>query len=74
MCLRRWLLGHFEAVVMSVSLSGELAYELHIPNQQLLGVYDLLRQHGEPMSISGFGMYALESMRMEKAYGHWKAA
>jgi dimethylglycine dehydrogenase len=71
--VRRCLLGHFEAVVMSVSFCGELGYELHIPNQHLIGAYQLLRQQGQSFGLVGFGMYALESMRLEKGYGHWKA-
>jgi len=66
-------LGHFDVVVMSVSFCGEPGYELHLPNQHLVGVYQLLQQHGEPLGLTGFGMYALESMRLEKGYGHWKS-
>jgi dimethylglycine dehydrogenase len=73
MSVRPCLLGHFEAIVMSISFSGESGYELHIPNQHLVGVYRLLQQLGEPMGLVGFGMYALESMRLEKGYGHWKS-
>ena len=73
MSVRQCMLGHFETVVMSVSFSGEHAYELHVPNQHLIGVYDLLQRLGEPLGLRGFGMYALESMRLEKGYGHWKA-
>ena len=71
--VRQCLLGHFDAVVMAVSYCGEAGYELHIPNQQLIGAYQLLQQHGESLGLTGFGMYALESMRIEKGYGHWKA-
>ena len=70
--VRRCLLGHFEVVVMSVSFCGELGYELHIPNQHLIGAYQRLRQQGKPFGLIGFGTYALESMRLEKGYGHWK--
>ena len=73
MSVRQCLLGHFEAVVMSVSYCGESGYELHIPNQQLVGAYQLLLHHGAPLGLAGFGMYALESMRVEMGYGHWKA-
>jgi len=73
MSVRQCLLGHFAVVVMSVSYCGESGYELHIPNQQLVGAYRLLLQHGEPLGLSGFGIYALESMRIEMGYGHWKA-
>jgi len=58
---------------MSVSFSGELAYELHIPNEQLYLVWQLLNDAGADFNLSKFGLYATESMRMEKGYRHWKA-
>lgn len=67
------LIGWAEAVVMSVSFSGELAYEIHVPNAQLYLAWSLLMQAGEPHGIRPFGLYATESMRLEKGYRHWKA-
>ena len=58
---------------MSVSFSGELAYELHIANEHLVDVYSTLRSAGEAFGLTGFGLYAVESMRLEKGYRHWKA-
>ena len=58
---------------MSVSFSGELSYELHIPNEQLYLVWTLLTEAGQAFHLSKFGLYATESMRMEKGYRHWKA-
>ena len=66
-------IGFVRAVAMSVSFSGELAYELHIPNEHLLLVYNTLQQAGEPLGLTQFGLYAAESMRLEKGYCHWKA-
>ena len=66
-------IGKNKAVVMSVSYSGELAYELHIPDEQLVQTYELLMTAGEPMGLKPFGAYAIESMRLEKGYGHWKS-
>lgn len=60
-------------VAMSVSYSGELAWELHVPNDQLCQVYAALKHAGAPLGITLFGLYAAESMRMEKGYRHWKA-
>ncbi|GAB5471729.1 MAG: FAD-dependent oxidoreductase [Rhodospirillales bacterium] len=57
---------------MSVSFSGELAWELHVPNADLLAVYDALRDAGRAFGLSLFGLYATESMRLEKGYRHWK--
>ncbi len=71
--VRRVMIGHVEAVAMSVSYSGELAFELHIPNEQLTLAFDILWQAGEPFAMKPFGLYATESMRLEKGYRHWKA-
>ncbi len=71
--VRRIHIGQVPVVAMSVSFSGELAYELHIPNASLLLVHDLLMQAGEKHGIGYFGLRAVESMRLEKGYLHWKA-
>ena len=73
MSVRQCRMGKSEAVVMSVSYSGELAYELHIPNEQLVQAYEMLMRAGKPLGITPFGSYAIESMRLEKGYGHWKS-
>ena len=70
---RHVFIGSAQAVAMSVSFSGELAYELHVPNEQLRLAYSVLRDVGEPFGLAGFGLYAVESMRLEKGYRHWKA-
>jgi len=58
---------------MSISFSGELSYELHVPNEQLLLVWSLLNEAGKAFELSRFGLYATESMRLEKSYRHWKS-
>ena len=59
--------------VMRVSFSGELAYELHIDNHQLLSVYQRLLEFEKNYDLVQFGLYAAESMRLEKGFLHWKA-
>jgi len=73
MSVRTMTLAHAEVIAMSVSFSGELAYELHIPNEQLFLVWTLLTEAGTQFKLSQFGLYATESMRMEKGYRHWKS-
>ncbi|NVK31368.1 MAG: FAD-dependent oxidoreductase [Gammaproteobacteria bacterium] len=70
---RQMLIGYAEATVMSVSFSGELAYELHVPNEQLYLLWCTLLDAGKDFGLSHFGLYATESMRLEKGYLHWKA-
>jgi len=71
--VREAFVGIAPATVMAVSFSGELAYEIHIPNAQLYAAYLALRQAGEAHGLRLFGARAVESMRLEKGYLHWKA-
>ncbi|MCP3935288.1 MAG: FAD-dependent oxidoreductase [Actinomycetia bacterium] len=70
---RRCFVGHVEALAIAVSFSGEQAVELHIPNTQLYAAYETVVAAGAQFGLTHFGMYAIDSMRMEKGYGHWKA-
>ncbi|MCP5001956.1 MAG: FAD-dependent oxidoreductase, partial [Hyphomicrobiales bacterium] len=70
----RWLSGQ-EITVAGVQLRalrinyvGELGWELHVPMAQLETLYDAIREAGEPQGIADFGVYAVNSLRMEKAY------
>jgi dimethylglycine dehydrogenase len=66
-------IGFAPAAVLGVSFSGELAYEIHVPNASLHAAYLALRQAGEPFGLKLFGARAIESMRIEKGFLHWKA-
>ena len=57
---------------LRVSFVGELGWELHMPLNALLAIYDALWKAGEAHDICDFGMYAMESMRIEKCYRGWK--
>ncbi len=59
-------------IALRLSFSGELAWELHAPNDRLGAVWDALWASGQGHGITPFGSKALEMMRMEKAYrgGH----
>ena len=71
--VREAFIGFAPAVVMSVSFSGELAYEIHVPNASLYAAYLALKGAGEAHGMKFFGSHAVESMRLEKGYRHWKA-
>ncbi|MEJ5219577.1 FAD-dependent oxidoreductase [Cognatishimia sp. D5M38] len=71
--LRECFIGFAPATVMGVSFSGELAYEIHIPNASLYAAYLALRAAGETHGMTLFGARAVESMRMEKGFLHWKS-
>ncbi|MDJ0820572.1 MAG: FAD-dependent oxidoreductase [Paracoccaceae bacterium] len=71
--VREAFVGIAPAIVMSVSFSGELAYEIHVPNAQLFAAYLALQQAGAAHGMRLFGARAIESMRLEKGYLHWKS-
>ena len=70
----RWLTGQEITVAgvgiraLRVSYVGELGWELHVPMNDLETVYDAVWAAGEAHGIADFGAYAMNSMRMEKAY------
>jgi len=56
-----------------VSFSGELAYEIHIPNASLYAAYLAIQKAGIEFDIKLFGARAVDTMRLEKGFLHWKA-
>ena len=56
------------AAIARVSFAGELGWEVHTPSAQLSEIYDAVLAAG----AKPFGMYALNSMRIEKGYRAWK--
>ncbi|MCP4818787.1 MAG: FAD-dependent oxidoreductase, partial [Shimia sp.] len=71
--VREAFVGIAPATIMAVSFSGELAYEIHVPNNQLYAAYLALRQAGTTHGLTLFGARAIESMRLEKGFLHWKS-
>ena len=66
-------IGIAPATVLGISFSGELAYEIHVPNENLHAAYLALRKAGESHNLRLFGARAVDSMRLEKGFLHWKA-
>jgi dimethylglycine dehydrogenase len=71
--VRECFIGFSAATIMSVSFSGELAYEVHVPNSSLYAAYLALSEVGKEFGMKLFGSRAVESMRMEKGFLSWKA-
>ncbi len=70
---RECCVGFAPATVLNVSFSGELAYEIHLPNASLYAAYLALKEAGKPFDMGLFGARAVDAMRMEKGFLHWKA-
>jgi dimethylglycine dehydrogenase len=47
---------------------GELGWELHVRMADAVALYDAVWAAGVPLGIADFGLYAMNSLRMEKAY------
>jgi len=58
---------------LRVNYVGELGWELHVPMDKVVAVYDAVWAAGEEFGIADFGLYAMNSLRMEKAYPGWGA-
>jgi 4-methylaminobutanoate oxidase (formaldehyde-forming) len=63
------------ATVQAVRINyvGELGWELHIPAAQAALVYELLTKAGREFGAVNAGHYAINSLRLEKAYRAWGA-
>ena len=59
---------HGEALAVRVTYLGELGWELHVPNDYAMLVYDRLLSEGADLGLKHAGISALNSLRLEKAY------
>ena len=70
----RWLsaqkikIAKHELLALRMSYAGELGWELHIPTDSLIDVYKALWNAGLEYNIANYGSFAMNSMRMEKAF------
>lgn len=68
----RWIdAGFARALALRISYVGELGWELHIPNEFALPLWDLLLEAGAEDGIVPAGMGAFDSLRLEKGYRGW---
>ena len=70
----RWLTAREIAIAghpmwaIRMSYAGELGWEIHGPREHMLAVYDALWTSGECYGIADYGSFAMNAMRMEKAF------
>jgi dimethylglycine dehydrogenase len=58
---------------LRVSYVGELGWELHPPIDATAALYAALWERGQAFGIANYGLYAVNSMRIEKAYKAWSS-
>ena len=61
-------IGLARVMCVRITYAGELGYELNIPSEQALYVYDLLVEAGGDFGLRHAGLKSLGSLRLEKAY------
>ena len=61
-------IGYARVLCIRITYLGELGYELYIPAEQAVHVYDHLVAAGKKFDLRHAGLKALSSLRMEKGY------
>ncbi len=62
----------FTVTALRLSFTGELGWELHLPMEASVPIYEAIHAAGAELGIIDFGLLATESMRFEKNYRAWK--
>jgi dimethylglycine dehydrogenase len=58
--------------LVRVSFAGELGWELHTKVEDTDAIFDAVWAAGRKHRLKPFGMFALDSLRLEKSYRAWK--
>ena len=64
-------LGYGLVRASRITYVGELGWELYIPAEFTVGVYEQILIAGETFGLVHAGYHALDSLRIEKGYRHW---
>ncbi|TCC36452.1 GcvT family protein [Kribbella speibonae] len=62
--------GDGTALALRISFVGELGYELYVPSDQAVNVYDAIVSAGTDLGLRHAGYLALDSLRSEKGFRH----
>jgi len=58
--------------LVRVSFAGELGWEIHSKIEDTAAIFDAVWEAGQKHGLKPFGMFALDSLRLEKGYRAWK--
>jgi len=64
-------IGYARAIAIRVSYSGELGWELYIPAEFAVSVFEALAQAGAEWSMRLAGVNAMGSLRIERGFRSW---
>jgi dimethylglycine dehydrogenase len=71
MSIREMDIDYARARVARLSVTGELGYEIYVPTLQLSSLFNTLIDAVDGLLWRHVGIYALNSLRLEKGYGIW---
>ena len=60
-----------KCLALRIAYTGELGWELYIPNADTQKVYKELREQGRDLDLGHFGTMTLNTMRLEKGFKMW---
>ncbi len=69
--VRRMDVGSAPAIVCRISYTGDLGYEIYVPTDYQVALYQALAEAGADLGLRPFGMRAMMSLRLEKGFGSW---
>jgi 4-methylaminobutanoate oxidase (formaldehyde-forming) len=61
-------MGYALVKALRLSYTGELGWELYVPTEFTLHVYEMLLEAGEAVGLKHAGLNALDTLRLEKGY------
>ena len=68
---QRVSINGYDAIMIRVSFTGDLGFEIYVDEANQLDLYRSLLDIGKTHGIAPVGSRALGSMRIEKGYGSW---
>jgi len=61
----------FDVLALRMSYVGELGWELYLPNEHAVELFDALVASGAPHGLAMAGYHAMNTLRLESGYRHW---
>jgi dimethylglycine dehydrogenase len=71
MAVRETDVGFSPSIVARLSVTGELGYEIYVPAAHLNALLAAVFEAAQGLDVAHVGLYALNSLRLEKGFGIW---
>ena len=69
MSVREIEVGTSDAIVCRVTYTGDLGYEIYVPAEEQVSLYETLTAAGNDLGLRPFGIRAMMSLKLEKSFG-----